>query len=211
MRGALIAIEGIDGSGGTTQTRLLTESIRADGKSVYVTKAPWVRSPYESAIRAILRRGVLEPHGDVCRGPTLYNLFLLDRQMHWADIEGELVKGNNVVTDRWHLSTMVYQGLLLTGSTQSNIFDIESDLLEMAPHADLTIVIDLPVEAAQERMLQKETDSFEDDKGFQHELAKCYREEVSNRDDCVLVSGMGCVEEIATRVREAVSQCASFL
>ncbi len=102
-RGILIAIEGIDGAGSSTQTRMLVGSLLARGYPAVATKEPNPDGHVEAAIRALLREEGALPVLDAL-------LFAADRVEHVERfIRPWLREGKVVVTDRYLESTLAYQ------------------------------------------------------------------------------------------------------
>ncbi len=103
-RGRLIALEGLDGSGKSTQVKRLASVLRDAGSEVVETKEP-TEGVIGQRIREMLRSGeALAPERELA-------WFMEDRRAHVRDlIEPSLRKGRVVVTDRYYLSTVAYQG-----------------------------------------------------------------------------------------------------
>jgi len=102
--GRLIAIEGIDGAGKTTQVDLLVAALRASGCDVVATKEP-TAGPHGRKIRALSTAG-----HPVSPAEQLEH-FIADREEHVRDvIAPALARGAVVVTDRYYLSNVAYQG-----------------------------------------------------------------------------------------------------
>jgi len=135
--GGLIAIEGIDGSGTTTHSRILYERISKAGARAVLTHEP-TDGPIGRIIREVLS-GRLKVEHDV-----LALLFAADRLSHVHEIS-DLVKNCFVITDRYLLSSIAYQGLFLP---EDWIRSINS----RAPLPDLTILLDVDAETAISRI-----------------------------------------------------------
>lgn len=107
-RGFFIVLEGLDGSGKSTQAGLLAEHLRAMGREVFLTAEP-TGSRVGGLIREALG-GRLS-----CSPEELAALFLADRVRHNADPEGgiqaHLARGSDVVCDRYYYSSFAYQGM----------------------------------------------------------------------------------------------------
>jgi len=109
-RGLFIVLEGIDGSGTTTQSRLLAEWLEAQGREVVLTAEP-TQGPVGATIREILQ-GRLPGGQTSVDEPTMALLFAADRAWHLHSlILPALAKGTVVVSDRHYLSSVAYQGL----------------------------------------------------------------------------------------------------
>ncbi len=105
-KGTFLALEGLDGSGTSTQATALSEALRARGHTVHTTHEPSTRSLGTKA-RALLGRkdDPADPH-------LLALLFAADRLDHVAgEIRPALDRGEVVVCDRYVLSSWVYQSL----------------------------------------------------------------------------------------------------
>jgi dTMP kinase len=101
-----IAFEGLDGSGSSTQSRLLAEKLEKKGKPSLLTKEPTSDSPIGKLIREILQhKWSASPEG-------LQLLFSADRAEHLKnEIEPALDGGQVVITDRYLFSTLAYGGM----------------------------------------------------------------------------------------------------
>jgi dTMP kinase len=103
-RGALVAFEGLDGCGKSTQVAALAGALRAAGHETVATFEP-TDGPTGARIRAMARSGKpLAPEEEL-------RWFVEDRRAHVRDTIGPaLAAGRVVVTDRYFLSTVAYQG-----------------------------------------------------------------------------------------------------
>ena len=105
--GKFIVFEGIDGSGKSSQIRMLAEKLRANGRKVYITA-----EPTESTSGGMLRDAL---SGVVRRTATeMAALFTLDRVNHNVNpvngIKKMLNDGFDVICDRYYYSSLAYQG-----------------------------------------------------------------------------------------------------
>ncbi len=150
--GTLIALEGIDGSGKSTQARRLCERLEAAGRPAVVFREPG-DSEFGDRLREIFR-GVrdVEPEEEM-------RLFVEDRRIDVRNnILPSLEDGKVVVMDRYYFSTMAYQGALGIDPEQ-----IRTTNESFAPRPDLTLILDLPAERGAERIRASRgaQDSFE--------------------------------------------------
>ncbi|MBI3003337.1 MAG: dTMP kinase [candidate division NC10 bacterium] len=132
--GVLLAFEGIDGAGKTTQARRLEASLRETGYPVLYTREP-TGGPTGRRIRALIAagRGGLRPEEEL-------DLFVRDRQEHVAAVIRPALERHEVVLlDRYYFSTMAYQGAL--GLDPEAIRRRDE---AFAPRPHLTFVLDLP-------------------------------------------------------------------
>jgi dTMP kinase len=104
--GRFLAVEGLDGSGGTTQVSMLAQALRARGLEVLVTGEPTRDLPVGALIRRALRGE--EPLGDA----VLPYLFAADRRDHLdRRILPALERGAWVISDRYLASSLAYQAM----------------------------------------------------------------------------------------------------
>lgn len=149
-----IAIEGIDGTGKSTQAARLAAYLKADcGREVLLTKEPggWNGG-------AILRELVLS--GELVHPWSEGYLFMLDRAEHVSRvIEPAVREGKIVVCERYHASTLAYQvwGRGLPIEPFDRLFKLSN-----FPVPDLTILLDMEPEAALARVRSRgKEDAFE--------------------------------------------------
>jgi dTMP kinase len=134
--GTFISFEGIDGSGKSTQIKLLAENLRAQGREVVLTREPGGSDGAEE-IRAL----VLQGDPDRWSAHTEILLFTAARRDHLErTILPALKAGKIVLCDRFADSTRMYQGLS-RGDLRSIVDDLHRLMIGVEP--DLTILIDM--------------------------------------------------------------------
>jgi len=137
--GKLIVLEGIDGSGTTTQGRLLCEWLAARGVAVHLT-----REPSDGPVGLLIRQILHGAHAPV-DGDTMALLFAADRVDHLArEILPTLRRGTHVVTDRYYHSSLAYQAIEADRSWVE-------ELNRRAGRPDVTFLLDVPAEEAERR------------------------------------------------------------
>ncbi|WP_299703608.1 dTMP kinase [uncultured Tateyamaria sp.] len=135
-KGHFITFEGIDGSGKSTQARMLADRLRDEGHDVVLTREPG-GSPGAEEIRAL----VLQGDPDRWSAETELLLFTAARRDHMERlIQPAIDAGQIVICDRFADSTRMYQGLS-RGDLRSKV-DVLHDLM-IAREPDLTILIDM--------------------------------------------------------------------
>ena len=144
-RGHLIAFEGTEGTGKSTQLRLAAAALRRAGRLVRET-----REPGGTPIGAEIRRVVMHFDGDPPAPLTELLLYLADRVQHIEQlIRPALARGEVVLTDRFSASTIAYQGY---GRQLDLATVIELDALARGGVTpDLTVVLDCAVEVGLQR------------------------------------------------------------
>ena len=136
MGGRFLSFEGIDGSGKSTQARLLADTLRAQGYTVTLTREPGGSPGAED-----IRRLVLEGDPDRWSPQTEILLFTAARRDHLEKtIRPALARGDVVITDRFADSTRMYQGIS-RGDLAAVVDQLHDLMIGVEP--DLTFLIDL--------------------------------------------------------------------
>ena len=139
-RGKFLVLEGPDGSGKSTQAKLLGEALSAKGLPVERTREPG-GTPLGEKLRALL----LDEKGPEIGARAELFLFMAARaQIVESVIMPALEAGRVVVSDRFLLSSVVYQGL--AGSVPAGEVEAMGRSATMGLVPDLTIVIDVDTE-----------------------------------------------------------------
>ena len=149
MTGKFIVLEGIDGSGTTTQAqRLANYLFEKDKKNLMVlSREPTKISPYGIELRRRLENKLLPDEKKIDDPAYWANLFINDRQWHLDTVVVPNVKvGLHVISDRHKLSTIAYQ------SAQDGDMDELIQRHEKMYRADLTLLLDCPADVAAQRM-----------------------------------------------------------
>lgn len=211
-KGKFIVLEGIDGSGTTTQTNLLHDYIKSLSKhnDVLTTHEPW-RSEE-------IKRRLSEERDAYSNGEKLTQLYVLDRLEHFRGlILPNLEKGVFVISDRYHLSTYGYQ------HTQGVDLKIIEDLHKkhMIPNPDVTILLDVDIYSALRRLRKRgePLEKFEGNLDFTKRLIDNYREIAGRAEingDLIgrtkILNGNKGIEEVAQDIRSVLDfVCTSSL
>ena len=152
-----ITFEGIDGSGKSTQARILADSLRAQGHPTVLTREPGGSSGAED-----IRRLLVEGDPNRWSPETEILLFTAARRDHLEKtIQPALSAGNIVISDRFADSTRVYQGAV-RGPLRALVDQLHADLIKCEP--DLTFIIDMDPAIALGRGLARKSgeDRFEE-------------------------------------------------
>jgi dTMP kinase len=136
-RGVFVCFEGGEGSGKSTQARLLSERLEAEGFAVRLT-----HEPGDTPVGREMRRIVLSPETGKLSPRTEALLYIADKAEHVDEVvQPALDRGEVVITDRYVDSTLAYQG----GGRDLVVGDLE-EVARWATHGlrpHLTIVLDL--------------------------------------------------------------------
>lgn len=195
--GRFITFEGIDGSGKSTQARLLAAFLKAKGEDVVLTREPG-GSPGAEEIRRLLVEG--EP--DRWSAETEILLFTAARRDHLEKtIEPALAHGKTVISDRFADSTRVYQGAT-RGDLQTLVDRLHDAVIGREP--DLTFVIDMDPGEALRRGLARQSgeDRFEDmGEAFQEKLRDGFQGLAKRYSDrCKLIDGTRDPDTVAREI-----------
>jgi dTMP kinase len=154
MRGVLITVEGVEGSGKSTQCCRLAERLQARGLDVVLT-----REPDGTELGAAIRR-LFETDGPAPTPLSQVFLFMAARQQHVARIiRPALGRGAIVISDRYADATLAYQGF-----GQGVDLELIRDLNTLATGGllpDLTLVLDLDPAVGMSRIGGRPLDPFE--------------------------------------------------
>ena len=205
IEGKYIVIEGVDGAGTTTHTRILTEHLADRGLPVHSTREP-SNGPIGTLLRQVLAGRVIVPglHGG--RPPswsTMALLFAADRLDHIeAEVLPNLIDGVTVVGDRYDYSSVAYQST--TGDGEPDTIAWVLNLNRHARRPDLTVVLDLPASVASRRRFTRRAGrEIYDDEDLQRLLATFYADVEKHfpSDNVVHVDANRPVEVVAADVR----------
>ncbi|MEC3860085.1 dTMP kinase [Mesobacterium sp. TK19101] len=155
--GLFVSFEGIDGSGKSTQARLLADALRAEGYEVVLTREPG-GSPGAEEIRAL----VLQGDPDRWSAETELLLFTAARRDHLErTIRPALAAGKIVICDRFADSTRMYQGLS-RGNLRAKVDALHDLMIGVEP--DLTLLVDMDPSEGLKRAKARKTaeERFED-------------------------------------------------
>ena len=204
QRGRFITIEGGEGAGKSTQIRRLAERLTQAGFEVVTTREPG-GSPGAESIRGLLVTGETDRWSPVAETLLLYAA----RRDHIERvIEPALERGAIVLCDRFHDSTRAYQGV--AGAVDPALIAfLESHVLAgLSP--DLTLVLDLPVEAGLRRAAARGEGEgrFEAKGAAFHERLRAAFLEIAAREPvrCAVIDAGGDADRVAARIDEAVRE-----
>jgi len=211
--GLFVVMEGIDGCGSTTHAKLLAKAIKSRGPEVVLTCEPST-GPIGGLIRQVLQRRLFVPDATGPRNfdwSTMALLFAADRMDHLdSTVAPALRAGQVVVSDRYDLSSLAYQSVTAHSGTESIPWIRELNAQALRP--DITIVIDVPAEVAEERRRSRGgVEEMFETREIQAKLATVYAraEELVPSDRVLHIAGTGEVQEVASRIFESLISAAS--
>ena len=199
--GLFITFEGIDGSGKSTQSQLLYDTLNDLGISVIQT-----REPGGSIGAEIIRSLLVSGDTDRWSAETEILLFTAARRDHLEKtIQPALTKNQIVICDRFVVSTRVYQGVARADLRQT-VDELHSIIIKKEP--DITFIIDTDPEKSLTRGLARNSgeDRFEEfGLEFQKKLRNGFSElSKTEKSRCHLINGMRSKEEVSNDILNIV-------
>ena len=218
--GKLIVIEGTDGSGKSTQFRLLTERVSAEGHEFQKLVFPQYAEPSSALIRMYLG-------GEFGTNPTDVNayaasaFYAVDRYASYKKVWGQWYEqGGLVLSDRYTTSNAVHQASKEPEDQQEAflkwLYEFEYEKMGL-PRPDLTIYLDVPTDFTEKMMRSREAatnttaDIHEKDLAY---LATCRRMGKKAAAyygwtviDCVRDGAMRSIEDIHEEIYRLVRHC----
>jgi dTMP kinase len=196
-----IAFEGIDGSGKSTQVKMLAEKLTAEGHKVYTTSEP-TDSAIGKMIRSILK------HQSAADEYTIAALFAADRLDHLLNKENGILKklkeGYTVITDRYYFSSYAYHSVhvpmdwVIASNAQSAIFC----------KPDINIYIDIDPAISMQRLTanRNTTELYETLENLQKVKANYTKafELLKSKEHIDIINGTAAVNEIADEIWKKV-------
>lgn len=205
-----ITFEGGDGSGKTTQLKVLENHLTARGKSCIST-----REPGGTSLGKLIRRVLLEVGRQPITSPTELFLYLADRAQHIDEvIIPALEQGKIVLCDRHTDSTLAYQGY--GRRIDLGLLRSLNDIASRGIQPDLTLLFDCPVEIGLSRTAQRQSlaasgrneDRFEREKIEFHERVRAGFLELARAEPLRfrIINAVRSVEEIAEEIKNIVDR-----
>ena len=197
-----IALEGIDGSGKSTQAKLLAKAMTDAGHKVYTTFEP-TDGMIGSVLRNILKGNIKADHR------VIAGLFLADRLDHLLNEETGIVKkmrdGYTVITDRYYFSSYAYHGTHMDMDWVIAANKMCADILK----PDMNIFIDVSPEISMQRINagRESTELFENLESLRNVRAKYMEafEKLKDAETIFIIDGNQQVDAIAHEIQKRVT------
>ena len=218
--GKLIVIEGTDGSGKSTQFKLLTKRLEENGTSFQKLVFPQYAEPSSALIRMYLGGEFGTKPSDV-NAYAASSFYAVDRYASYKKVWGQWYEeGGLIVSDRYTTSNAVHQASKEPDEKQADflkwLYDFEYDKLGL-PRPDLVIYLDVPTDFTEAMMRRREADTnthadiHEQDLTY---LATCRRTGKAAAQyygwtviDCVRDGAMRSMEDIHEEIYRHVAAC----
>lgn len=194
MSGSFVVIEGIDGSGTSTQSELLKDWLEDQGEETVLTQEPMNE---EGHIGKIIKERLISKQEEYSPR-TIALSFAADRMVHLEDVvEPALDDEKIVVSDRYYHSSFIYQPF------HGADFNWVKTINKYARKPDLTVILDVPPEEGMDR-LEEKRDVFETE-DFQGGIRERYIELEEHLDETLYLLGADRdVDEIQKDIRNIV-------
>ncbi|HEY0912505.1 MAG TPA: dTMP kinase [Bradyrhizobium sp.] len=201
MRSRFLVLDGTEGSGKSTQARLLHERLSNEGIDSIL-----VRDPGTTRIGEQIRAILLDPEQAEMSMRCEMLLYMAARaQMMSQVIAPALAAGRTVVGDRFVSSTLAYQ-LGGDGLTADEIRDT-ANIAVRGRWPDLTIILDMPPDASLARVNRARDRIEQRPMSYHEQVHRNYLAQVqANHAACRLVSAAGSPEQVHERVWEAIAR-----
>lgn len=199
--GCLIAFEGVEGAGKSTQIHVTAAALRQRGIAVVET-----REPGGTALGVELRRLLMHRPGNPPAPMTELLLYLADRAQHLDEvIRPALTRGDVVLTDRFSASTIAYQGFARQLDVETVVRLDAAVRQEIAPA--LTVLLDCPVTIGLQRA--RGDDRFHrEDEGFHARVRAAFLRFAHDAPDRYrVIDATRHRDEVQAQVLAAVSEC----
>ena len=218
--GKLIVIEGTDGSGKSTQFKLLTERVAAEGRDFQKLVFPQYAEPSSALIRMYLGGEFGTKPSDV-NAYAASAFYAVDRYASYKKVWGKWYEeGGLVLSDRYTTSNAVHQASKEPAEKQGEflkwLYEFEYDKMGL-PRPDLTIYLDVPTDFTEKMMRSREAatnttaDIHEQDLEY---LATCRRTGKAAAEfygwtviNCVRDGRMRSIEDIHEEIYRHVATC----
>ena len=218
--GKLIVIEGTDGSGKSTQFKLLTQRLEQEGREFQKLVFPQYAEPSSALIRMYLGGEFGTKPSDV-NAYAASSFYAVDRYASYKKVWGEFYEnGGLVVSDRYTTSNAVHQASKVEGEEQKQflkwLYEFEYDQLGL-PCPDLILYLDVPTDFTEKMMRRREADTNTSadihEKDMEY-LATCRRTGRAAAKyygwtviECVRDGQMRSIEDIHEEIYRHVAEC----
>jgi len=200
FQGKFIVLDGPDGCGKTTHTKLLAEWLQKQG-------VPTVcfRDPGGTAIGEKIRQILLSHEHSTMSTAAEVLLYMAARAQLWQEKIAPALKENKcVVLDRWLSSTCAYQGYAGDFGMRS-VINIAETCLER-PWPNLTIILDVDLKTAAKR-LKRDRDRMEQKGDDYHEKVRQGFWELANKhEDFAFIDAAGDIETVHEKIKQTLAE-----
>jgi len=198
--GRFIVLDGPDGCGKSTQTKLLIQWLKEQGVSTV-----GFRDPGDTDIGEKIRQILLSPEHNAMDTRTELLLYMAARAQLWAEKIAPALEANQcVVLDRWLSSTCAYQGFA-GGFGMEKVIKIATDCLERV-WPDLTIILDVDLQTASGR-LKSQLDRMEQKGDSYHQrVREGFLQLAKQNENFLVVDATKDIETVHKKILQLISE-----
>lgn len=203
QRGFFITLEGGEGSGKSTQVPVIADFLRQRGFEVVCTREPGGTKLAEQIRSVLLTR---DPDEDLCDTSELLLMYAARAQLVETLIKPSLAQGKVVLSDRFDLSTIAYQGAGRGIALETIAALRQVAIGDFAP--DLTLVFDVPVAVGMARMRARGTaDRIEQGcEEFFERIRTCFRDyALSHPETVALIDATPDIATVSAAVEQVIT------
>jgi len=206
-RNFFIAVEGLDGSGKSTQVKLLAEKFKAKGIKIHTTSEP-TNSRIGLIIKDIFKHKMEADHRTIA---ALYAADRLDHLTNKTDgILKKMEEGYHVITDRYYFSSYAYHGVHMDMDWVIQANSLSADLLR----PDLNVYIDTSPEISMKRLNRgrNSIELYETIENLKHVREKYFEafEMLREKERVFITDGNRSADEISSDIWQEVSRIVEF-
>ncbi len=201
-KGFFLSFEGGEGTGKSTQVRLLADKLSQHGRLVFTT-----REPGGSGISEKIRE-ILKSSSDIDSIAEVLLMFAARREHFVKSIKPHLEQGYIVICDRFFDSSLVYQGMLKDVSIEQIIQLKSMTLGEFEP--DFTLILDIPPSIAKERIYHRQLclDNYDMMSNDEYNVVRNGFRKIAEAFPfrCKLINASGDEKRVFSRIYKAVDR-----
>jgi dTMP kinase len=196
--GKFIVLDGPDGCGKSTQTKLLAQWLQRKGVETVT-----FRDPGDTAIGEKIRQILLNPEHITMSTAAEVLLYMAARAQLWEEkIAPALVQKKCVILDRWLSSTCAYQGYA-GGFGINQVTKLATDSLKM-PWPDLTIILDVDLETSANRLSGQPDRMEAKPRQYHQKVHEGFLQLARQQENFVVVDALGDIQTVRKKVIEEV-------
>lgn len=198
--GRFIVLDGPDGCGKSTHSKLLIQWLKKQGVSTV-----GFRDPGDTDIGEKIRQILLNPEHDAMDTRTELLLYMAARAQLWEEKIAPALEANQcVVLDRWLSSTCAYQGHA-GGFGKEKVIKIATDCLERV-WPDLTIILDVDLQSASKR-LKSQPDRMEQKGDRYHQMVRDgFLQLAKEQENFSVVDASSDIETVHKQIMQVISE-----
>lgn len=206
MKGKLITLEGVEGSGKSTQAELLGEYLQQEGYEVIIT-----HEPGDTEVGKKIRQILLDPHHNNLSSKAELLLYEADRAQHVNQvIKPALEAGKVVISDRYFDATLAYQGY--ARDIDKSVVSTLNQIAVNSAIPDLTLLLDIDPELSLQRANQVTAQEGREDRieaeklSFHRQVRRGYLALAEQEERIKVIDAQQPVKEIFSQIKQVLTE-----